>query len=116
LTSAAARNTGTTDWKDPRMLTEHHDPFPLDANSTFTDSPQAIGGIVPFGLRFAMKPAMTVDVDFPAISYDPDRQIAVVADGDVTVPAMKHTSTQTKTTTASQDRKGNDSDSDSTGK
>jgi putative ATP-grasp target RiPP len=99
------------------MLTEPRHLFPLDADLTSTDAVESTEDTdLPLGLKYATRPATTVDVDFPAISYDPDRQIAVVTDGDTVLPAMRHTSTQTKTTTASQDRKGNDSDSDSTGK
>jgi putative ATP-grasp target RiPP len=89
------------------MLTEPRHLFPLDGTGASTDAALTTGSAsVPFGLKYAVAPAETVDVDLPSISYDPDRQIAVVSDGDATVPAMKHTSTNTKTTTASQDRKG----------
>jgi putative ATP-grasp target RiPP len=98
------------------MLTEPRHLLPLDAGLTPAEPPhQADGAVVPFGMKYALIPAATVEVDLPSISYDPDRQIAVVSDGDATVPAMKHTSTKTKTSTASSDRKGNDSDTDSTG-
>lgn len=98
------------------MLTEHRHLFALCATLASAEpGPQTDSAITPFGLKYALTPAATVDVDFPAISYDPDRQIAVVADGNATLPAMRHTSTKTKTTTASNDRKGNDSDSDATG-
>jgi putative ATP-grasp target RiPP len=98
------------------MLTEPRHLLPLDAGPTPAEPAQhADGAVVPFGMKYALIPAPTVEVDLPSISYDADRQIAIVAEGDATVPAMRHTSTQTKTTTASQDRKGNDSDSDSTG-
>jgi putative ATP-grasp target RiPP len=70
---------------------------------------------VPFGLKYAVTPASTVDIDLPSISYDPARQVAVITDGDTILPAMRHTSTHTSTSTASQDRNGNDSDSDSSG-
>jgi putative ATP-grasp target RiPP len=96
------------------MLTEHRHLFPLDATTILDTSAHPDGGAVPFGLKCAVG-ADTIDVDLPSISYDPDRQIAVIVDGDDVLPAMRHTSTNTKTTTASQDRKGNDSDSDATG-
>src|SRR4051812_6054312 len=96
------------------MLTEPRHLLPLDADLTPARPAQpADGAVVPFGMKCAVTPAAIVEVDLPSINYDVDRQIAVVAEGDATVPAMRHTSTNTKTTTASQDRRGNDSDSDS---
>ena len=98
------------------MLTEHRHVFPLGSTLIPTEpTPQAEGADTPFGLKYAKRPAATVDVDFDAISYDLERQIALMNEGDATIPAMRHTSTNTSTSTASTDRSGNDSDSDSTG-
>jgi putative ATP-grasp target RiPP len=54
-------------------------------------------------------------VDPLALIYDPGRQINLVRDGDVLVPALKHSTGKTSTTTASSDAKpGNDYDRDQT--
>jgi len=98
-------------------LARQEDHFPLSAPA---GEPAASGQVVlPFGLRYAtaVPPASVVRIDFTKISYDPARQISVVADDDGSLlPAMKHTSTTTSTSTASHDREGNDSDTDSTGR
>lgn len=96
------------------------DQFPLGAALAIDDETAGAGEtVLPFGLRYVTAPAATsiVKVDFSKISYDSDRQVALVADDDGSLlPAMKHTSTTTSTSTASNDRKGNDSDTDSTGR
>jgi putative ATP-grasp target RiPP len=68
----------------------------------------------PFGLRFAVTPppSATAVIEPTSLSYDHDRQIAVVYDGGAVVPVMKHTSNQTKTSTNSDDRTPPDTDSD----
>lgn len=68
----------------------------------------------PFGLKYAVPSARTIDVDRSKITFDPRRQIAVVRGDDGLVPAMRHTSTQTKTQTG--DRSGPNSDTDTTGR
>lgn len=94
------------------MLTETKYLFPLGrAFSEVEESP--VGSIKPFGLRYAVQPAETVEVDLSTLSYDEEQQIAVVSGDGVVVPAMKHTSTKTKTHTG--DNRGGDSDEDSTG-
>jgi putative ATP-grasp target RiPP len=101
-------------------LVRQGDQFPLGAALGVNDETAGAGKTVsPFGLRYVTAPAAgsVVEVDFSEISYDPVRQIAVVADDDGSLlPAMKHTSTTTKTSTASNDRKGSDSDTDYTGR
>lgn len=67
-----------------------------------------------FGTRLAVRPAPT-EVDLTAIRFDPERQISVVTDGGIAVPALRHSTGRTSTNTASQDNKGGaDSDSDQT--
>lgn len=100
-------------------LVRQGDQFPLGTALGTHDESAGDGPIVvPFGLRYVTAPAASsvVRVDFSKISYDPVRQIALVADDDGSLlPAMKHTSTSTSTSTASHDREGNDSDTDSSG-
>lgn len=94
------------------MLAEVKHQFPL--GRAFPEVRQgATGGVRPFGLKYAVKPAVTVEVDLSTLTYDADRQISVVADGGIMVPAMKHTSTRTATQTGDTNR--GDSDTDSTG-
>lgn len=96
------------------MLTEHRHQFPLGRHvppDNATGDPN--DRIMPFGLKYAVTPHATVDVDFSALSYDADRQIAVVDDDGTLIPAMRHTSTKTKTHTG--DRSSGDSDTDTTG-
>jgi putative ATP-grasp target RiPP len=71
------------------------------------------GTVRPFGLRYAVTPAETAEVDLSSLTYDEDEQISFVGDGGVMVPAMRHTSTQTKTHTG--DRSNGDDDTDTTG-
>jgi putative ATP-grasp target RiPP len=67
-----------------------------------------------FGARLAVEPVAAA-VDVSAVRYDADRQITVVADGEMTVPALKHSTGKTSTNTASQDNRGGaDRDSDQT--
>lgn len=68
----------------------------------------------PFGLRFAVEPpaSATADIGPERFSYDHERQLALVSDGDVAVPVVKHTSNQTKTSTSSHDRNPPDDDTD----
>jgi putative ATP-grasp target RiPP len=98
-------------------LVQQSDQFPLGAALGAGDEAPRDGmATSAFGLRYVTA-ASVVRVDFSKISYDPVRQIAVVADDDGhLLPAMKHTSTTTSTSTASNDRKGNDSDTDATGR
>lgn len=69
----------------------------------------------PFGLRYAASPntAGRDGLDIAALDYDFDRQIAIMYDGGLVLPAFKHTSNQTSTSTADHDRKGGgDADTD----
>jgi putative ATP-grasp target RiPP len=94
------------------VLAEIRHQFPLGRafDDVQTDTP---GGVLPFGLKYAVKPAEMVEVDVSALAYDADRQISVVSAGEIMIPAMKHTSTRTSTQTG--DSRGGDSDTDSTG-
>jgi putative ATP-grasp target RiPP len=93
--------------------------FPLGvAFGPDPDRPAAIATVRPFGLRWAQTPSAAgrVELDWSAIGYDPERQIATVDDGEGHVlPAMRHTSTQTTTSTSEHDRNPPDSDTDATG-
>jgi putative ATP-grasp target RiPP len=94
------------------LLAEVKHQFPL--GQAFPDVQEDTpGGVQPFGLKYAVTPAATVQVDLATLAYDADRQISVVSDGGIMVPAMKHTSTHTSTQTG--DSRGGDSDTDSTG-
>lgn len=98
-------------------LARESDHFPLGA--PLGQEAKAGQAVRPFGLRYVTvpQPAAVVQVDFSKISYDPVRQIGVVADDSGRLlPAMKHTSTMTKTSTASHDRASNDSDTDASGR
>ncbi len=44
----------------------------------------------PFGLRFAVTPSTTIDIDLDAIDYDEDRQIAMTWSGGQRVPLTDH--------------------------
>jgi putative ATP-grasp target RiPP len=68
----------------------------------------------PFGLRFLADPVPDSRgaLDWTAVEYDPQRQIAVIRDGDALTPVFKHTNNQTTTTTGVDDRKAPDSDTD----
>lgn len=67
-----------------------------------------------FGVRRAVEVA-AVPVDMGAVRFDADRQISVIVEGGVSVPALKHSTGRTSTNTARQDNKGGaDTDSDHT--
>jgi putative ATP-grasp target RiPP len=67
---------------------------------------------VAFGLRQAVEP-VPLPVDLSAIRFDSDRQISVITEDGVTVPALKHTTGRTSTNTARKDNAGGaDTDSD----
>lgn len=69
---------------------------------------------VAFGVRQAVD-ALPLPVDLSAIRFDSDRQISVITEGGVSVPALKHSTGTTSTNTATQDNKGGaDRDSDQT--
>lgn len=69
---------------------------------------------IAFGVRQAVDP-IRLPVDLTTIAYDPDRQISMITEDGVTVPALKHSTGTTSTSTAIQDNKGGaDSDSDYT--
>ena len=69
---------------------------------------------VAFGVRQAVD-AVSLPVDLSDIRFDPDRQISVITQGGVSVPALKHSTGATSTNTATQDNKGGaDRDSDQT--
>jgi putative ATP-grasp target RiPP len=95
------------------MLTEARHQFPLGRAFPLLDTEDTPGTVRPFGLRYAVVPLATVDVDLSTLRYDDDRQISVMLDGNVMVPAMRHTSTKTKTQTG--DTSKPDTDEDATG-
>ena len=69
---------------------------------------------VAFGVRQAVEPVL-LPVDLSTIRFDPDRQISVITEDGVTVPALKHSTGTTSTNTAVQDNQGGaDKDSDQT--
>ena len=69
---------------------------------------------VAFGARQAVD-VVPVPVDMSAVRFDPDRQISIITEGGVSVPALKHSTGNTSTNTAAQDNKGGaDKDSDRT--
>ncbi len=70
--------------------------------------------VTAFGVRQAVD-VVPAAVDLSAVRFDPDRQISVVSEDGVTVPALKHSTGKTSTNTAAQDNKGGaDRDSDQT--
>lgn len=70
--------------------------------------------VTAFGLRQAVD-VVPVPVDLSTIRFDPDRQISLITEGGVSVPALKHSTGTTSTNTAAQDNKGGaDRDSDQT--
>lgn len=70
--------------------------------------------VTAFGARQAVG-VVPVPVDLSKIRFDPDRQISIIADGGVEVPALKHSTGTTSTNTAVQDNRGGpDRDSDQT--
>ncbi|GAA1649094.1 putative ATP-grasp-modified RiPP [Actinoplanes couchii] len=70
--------------------------------------------VVAFGLRHAVRP-VPVPVDWSGIHFDPDRQISMITENGVEMPALKHSTGQTSTNTAGQDNKGGaDKDADRT--
>jgi putative ATP-grasp target RiPP len=75
--------------------------------TTHATASVAPGGFapVPFGVRQAVA-AVPLPVDLSTIHYDPDRQISVITEDGVTVPALKHSTGTTSTNTAVQDNKG----------
>jgi putative ATP-grasp target RiPP len=85
--------------------------------TTHTTAPVAAPGtsaLVPFGVRQAVA-AVSLPVDLSTIQYDPDRQISVITEDGVSVPALKHSTGTTSTNTAVQDNKGGpDRDTDQT--
>jgi putative ATP-grasp target RiPP len=70
--------------------------------------------VAAFGARHAVD-VVPVPVDLSTIRFDPDRQISIITEGGVIVPALKHSTGTTSTNTAVQDNKGgSDRDSDRT--
>jgi putative ATP-grasp target RiPP len=107
-----ALNTRSSPERRVEVLAEVRHQFPL--GRAFDDVQEdAPSGVQPFGLKYAVKPAETVEVDVSTLAYDADRQISAVSVGGIMIPAMKHTST--RTTTHTGDRNPGDSDEDSTG-
>jgi len=59
-----------------------------------------------------VKPTTSTRFDPDALSYDPERQIGLVREGDALVPLMRHTDGQTSTTTNADGHNRPDSDTD----
>lgn len=88
--------------------------FPLGREfGTLPESFEAPSVVRPFGLQFAAPAAATETIDFAEITFDDDRQIALIRDGAALVPVAKHSTGSTSTSTS--DGKGSmDSDTDHT--
>ena len=70
--------------------------------------------ITAFGVRQAVD-VVPIPVDLSRIRFDPDRQISLITEDGVSVPALRHSTGTTSTNTATQDNKGgSDRDSDRT--
>lgn len=68
--------------------------------------------VMAFGARRAVD-VVPVPVDLSLVWFDPDRQISIITEGGVDVPALRHSTGTTSTNTATQDNKGGaDKDSD----
>jgi putative ATP-grasp target RiPP len=77
-------------------------------------TPPSATNPLPFGLRQAVT-AIPQPVDLSTIRFDPDRQISIITEDGVTVPALKHSTGTTSTNTAVRDNKGGaDKDTDRT--
>jgi putative ATP-grasp target RiPP len=66
----------------------------------------------PFGATLAVEPNEVEPIDLDALSYDAERQIGVIRDGNQLVPLARHTDGRTSTSTASRDGTPQDGDSD----
>jgi putative ATP-grasp target RiPP len=68
----------------------------------------------PFGLKYVTdsNSLSRGELDFTALDYDFDRQIAVMRDGASVLPVFKHTSGSTSTETARADKNAPDTDTD----
>jgi putative ATP-grasp target RiPP len=94
-----------------RVMLSAAELFPL-GRKVVEDAPAPLaGGRVPFGVRLAV-PITPVEVDLSKVSYDPDRQVAVVHDGGAFVPLLEQTTRSTNTNTANRDGSPADADSD----
>lgn len=87
--------------------------FPLGRRFGEPSQTRIEPGRVPFGVSLAIQPR-TATVDLSHVGYDTDRQIAVVNDGGILVPLMRHSTGTTKTNTGRDDSRPPDSDSDAT--
>jgi putative ATP-grasp target RiPP len=94
------------------------DQFPLGSGPRLAEipdePPSTDAGARPFGLRYVNDCPLAdhSSIDWATLHYDEERQIAMVADDGVILPAFKHTSNQTSTSTGDQDRRGADKDTD----
>lgn len=93
-----------------------NDLFPLGQRpaSPGEDVPASAGPARPFGLRYLTDPdpGSAVALDWEKVSYDPDRQIAVISGDQGVMPMFRHTSSKTSTSTNIDDREASDSDED----
>jgi putative ATP-grasp target RiPP len=90
------------------------DHFPLGRPYGGLDSvPEPPSSVRPFGLTVAVPAKTVTTLDLAEISYDEDKQIGLVRDGDAQVPLSRHTDGTTNTVTDGGDGHGSNRDSDS---
>lgn len=90
------------------------DHFPLGRAYGRMDSvPEPPSVVRPFGLTVAVAPTAVIRVNPAEISYDEEKQIGLIQDGDVVVPLSRHTDGITNTVTDGGDGQGKNTDSDS---
>ncbi|WP_239156616.1 putative ATP-grasp-modified RiPP [Actinocatenispora thailandica] len=99
--------TNTTD-----SLSTTPDQFPLGRSALPLATGIGSAACRPFGATLAVAPAETAAIELDALSYDADRQIGLIHDGDQVVPLARHTDGRTSTTTASRDGTPQDGDAD----
>jgi putative ATP-grasp target RiPP len=89
------------------------DHFPLSRTFGRLDGmPEPPSGVRPFGLSVVVPATMMIKVNPAEISYDEERQIGLVREGDVVVPLARHTDGVTNTVTDGGDGQTKNTDSD----
>jgi putative ATP-grasp target RiPP len=78
-----------------------HDPdeHPTGGSGPELASPPGVGGVRPFGLRFATLPQRAIDLPLDTIAYDDDAQVALARDGAGWAPLANHSMGLTLRTT-----------------
>ncbi|GIL27451.1 putative ATP-grasp-modified RiPP [Actinocatenispora comari] len=100
-----------TDAIDP--LSTAPDQFSLGRPTALPHGDTAVSSAPrPFGATLAVEPNEVEAIDLEALSYDTERQIALIRDGSQVVPLARHTDGRTSTSTASRDGTPQDGDSD----